>query len=216
MEANHKATKGYLALNDQDPLPNLFIPSMDMLIWNCRGAGNQRLKRTMRKLVQIHKPDILILMKTKVEFKSMGMLFNCIGFTASAHVDPTGRSGGIWMLRNPNVVTVRVVEASSQLITATISRQDFPDWLLSAVYASPNHCKWDEFWEHLEVLSRNMTELWLVVGDFNDLSTTQEKRSFNGNHHLNQSQDQRRSKKFNNKMHHCNLMDLGCSGPRLT
>ncbi|KAL7259678.1 hypothetical protein ACSBR1_005544 [Camellia fascicularis] len=87
-----------------------------------------------------------------------------------------------------------------------------------------------------------MTEPWLVARDFNDFSTTQEKRSFNGNHNLNQSQDQRRSRKFNERMHHCNLMDhnlnqsqdqrrsrkfnermhhcnlmdLGCSGPRLT
>ncbi|KAL7262295.1 hypothetical protein ACSBR1_000638 [Camellia fascicularis] len=86
---------------------------MDMLIWNCRGAGNQRFKRTMRELVQIHKPELLILMETKVEFTSVGMFFNCMGFTASAHVDLIGRSEGIWMIWNPNVVNVRVVEASS-------------------------------------------------------------------------------------------------------
>ncbi|KAL7220555.1 hypothetical protein ACSBR2_013438 [Camellia fascicularis] len=114
------------------------------------------------------------------------------------------------MLWNPNVVNVRIVEASSQLITATISRQDFPDWLLLAVYASPNSCQRDELWEHLEAISQNMIEPWIVAGDFNDFSTTQEKRNFNGN------QDQRRSRKFNERMHHCNLMDLGCSGPRLT
>ncbi|CAL5337103.1 unnamed protein product [Camellia sinensis] len=130
MEDNHKVVRGYLALEDQSPIPSHTIPSMDMLIWNYRGVGNQRFKRTMRELVQIHKPELLILMETKVEFKSVGMFFNCMGFTASAHVDPIGRSGGIWMIWNPNVVNVRVVEGSSQLITTTISRQDFPDWLL--------------------------------------------------------------------------------------
>ncbi|KAI8011607.1 hypothetical protein LOK49_LG06G01259 [Camellia lanceoleosa] len=113
MEDNHKAVRGYLALEDQSPIPNHTIPSMDMLIWNCRGVGNQRFKRTMRELVQIHKPELLILIETKVEFKSVGMFINCMGFTASAHMDPIGRSGGIWMIWNPNVVNVRVVEASS-------------------------------------------------------------------------------------------------------
>ncbi|XP_028117920.1 uncharacterized protein LOC114315507 [Camellia sinensis] len=152
-----------------------------------RGAGNQRFKRTMRELVQIHKPELLILMETKVEFKSMGMFFNCMGFTAFAHVDPIGCSGGIWMIWNPNMVNVRVVEASSQLITTTISRQDFPDWLLSAVYASLNNNKREELWEYLEAILQNMTDPWLVAGDFNDFSTSNEKRSF-----------------------------IGCSGPRLT
>ncbi|KAL7237415.1 hypothetical protein ACSBR2_003663 [Camellia fascicularis] len=88
-------------------------------------------------------------METKVEFTTMEMFFNCMGCTASAHVDPVGRSRGIWMLWNPIVVNVRVVEASSQQITATISRQDYQNWLLSTVYASPNARKRDELWDHL-------------------------------------------------------------------
>ncbi|KAI8019705.1 hypothetical protein LOK49_LG04G01246 [Camellia lanceoleosa] len=83
---------------------------MDLLIWNCRGASNKRFKRNMRELVRIHKSDLLVLMETKVEFSAMGMFFNRMGFTTSAHVDPIGRSGGIWIVWNPNVVNVRVTE----------------------------------------------------------------------------------------------------------
>ncbi|KAL7218425.1 hypothetical protein ACSBR2_011653 [Camellia fascicularis] len=126
MDDNFKAVRSYLALKDQNPLPNQDIPAMDFLIWNCRGVGNKRFKRNMRELVQIHKQE-LFFMETKVDFNSMGMFFNCMGFTASAHVDPTRRSGDIWMIWNPNVVNESVVEANSELITATISRQDFPD-----------------------------------------------------------------------------------------
>ncbi|KAI8011738.1 hypothetical protein LOK49_LG06G01114 [Camellia lanceoleosa] len=100
----------------------------------------------------------MVIMKTKVEFKSMGMFFSCMGFTALSHKDPIGRSGGIWMLWNPNVVNVKVVEASSQQITATISRQEFPDWLLSAVYASPNSAKRDDLWAQLETIAQYMEE----------------------------------------------------------
>ncbi|KAL7226194.1 hypothetical protein ACSBR1_021345 [Camellia fascicularis] len=146
----------------------------------------------------------------------MGMFFNCMGFTASSHVDPIDRSGGIWLLWNPNVVNVRVVEASSQQITATISRQDYPDWLLSAVYASPSSVKRDELWEQLEAIAQYTTDPWLVAGDFNDFTSPNDKRSFHGRSHQNLSQDQRRSSKFNDRINHCKLMDLGCAGPRLT
>ncbi|KAI8012355.1 hypothetical protein LOK49_LG06G00895 [Camellia lanceoleosa] len=162
MNDNFKAVRSYLALEDQNPLPNQDIPSMDFLIWNCRGVGNKRFKRNMRELVQIHKQDLFFI-ETKMDFNSMEMFFNCMGFTASAHVDPTGHSGDIWMIWNPNVVNVHVVEANSQLITTTISRQDFPDWLLSAVYASPNNNKQDNLWEHLEAISQNVTQPWLVA-----------------------------------------------------
>ncbi|KAI8001887.1 hypothetical protein LOK49_LG09G02854 [Camellia lanceoleosa] len=90
-----------------------------------KGAGNKKFKRNLRELVQIHKPEIIVLMETKEELTAMGVFFNCMGFTASTHVDHVDRNGGIWMLWNPTVVNVRVVEASSQQITTTISRQDY-------------------------------------------------------------------------------------------
>ncbi|KAL7163193.1 hypothetical protein ACSBR2_039314 [Camellia fascicularis] len=63
---------------------------MDLLIWNCWGAGNKKVKRNLRELVLIHKPDLMVLMETKVDLASMGMFFNQMGFTTSAHVDPIG------------------------------------------------------------------------------------------------------------------------------
>ncbi|KAL7223854.1 hypothetical protein ACSBR1_025335 [Camellia fascicularis] len=103
MEANLQAIRGYLKLNDHEPLPSHNIPSMDLLVWTCRGAGNKRFKRNLRELVQIHKPDIIVLMETKVELTTIRMFFNCMGFTTSTHVDPVGQSGGIWMLWKPTV-----------------------------------------------------------------------------------------------------------------
>lgn len=79
---------------------------VDMLFWNCRGAGNNKFKRTIKELIKTHKSDLLVLMETKVDLQSMGMFFNTLGLTTTAHVDPIGRSGGIWMLWNPNNVNV--------------------------------------------------------------------------------------------------------------
>ncbi|KAL7177603.1 hypothetical protein ACSBR2_030877 [Camellia fascicularis] len=158
------------------------------------GAGNARFRRNLRELVRLHQPDMMVLMETKVEISSMGMFFNNLGYTASTHVDPIGRSGGIWLLWNPSQLNVRVQNASSQIITATISRQDYPDWVLSAIYASPNIRLRDELW--------------------NDFAA--DKRSFSSATSQNLSQSQRKSQKFSDRISSCNLMDLGCVGPRLT
>ncbi|KAI8012610.1 hypothetical protein LOK49_LG06G00968 [Camellia lanceoleosa] len=216
MKENYKAIRGYLGLENQEPLLAQQILSMDLLIWNCKGAGNQRFKRNLKELVQIHKPELMVIMETKVEFKSMGMFFNYMEFTASGHVDPIGRSGGIWMLWNPNVVNVRVVEPSSQQITATISRQDFPDWLLLAVYASPNSAKRDDLWAQLETIAQHIEEPWLVARDFNDFTAPTNKRSFHTSQQQHLSQEQRRSRKFTERIDSCKLIDLGCTGPQMT
>ncbi|XP_028054929.1 uncharacterized protein LOC114259143 [Camellia sinensis] len=191
---------------------------MDMLFWNCRGAGNNKFKRTVKELIKTQKPDIVVLMVTKVALQSMGMFFNTLGFTASPYVDPIGRNRGIWMLWNPNNVNVRLSEANSQMTLATISRQNHPEWLLSAVYASPNPRVRDEQWENLDEIAKDMNMPWLVVGDFNGYASCAEKRGFtmtqNQDQNLNQSQ--RRTRKFNDRINNCNLMDLGCIGLSLT
>ncbi|XP_028090167.1 uncharacterized protein LOC114290449 [Camellia sinensis] len=111
-------------------------------------------------------------------------------------------------------MNVRVTKASSQLITATISRQDYPDWILSAIYASPISQKREELWNNLERTSQTITDPWLLTGDFNDFASLDENRTMSGSQ--NQSQDQRRARKFTERVNNCNLMDLGCAGPKLT
>ncbi|KAL7254135.1 hypothetical protein ACSBR1_008521 [Camellia fascicularis] len=187
---------------------------MDMLFWNCRGAGNNKFRISFKELVAMHKPDLIVLMETKVDLSSIGMFFNSLGYTASSHVDPIGKSEGIWMLWNTNNVNVRVSEANSQMILATISKQNYPDWMLAAVYANPNPRIREELWDSLENIAPTNQLPWLLAGDFNDHASPEEKRSYSTNQNLSQSLS--RSRKFVNHINNCNLLDLGCTGPSLT
>lgn len=209
-ERPHLCTKNY-GVPDYCPLPDYpNSSSMKLLVWNCRGAGNKVFKRNLRELILIHKPTILVLMETKVQFSSMGLFFNKLGFTASTHVDPVGKCGGIWMLWDPFKSTVMALDANSQVIHVKIKRDNFSDWILSAVYASPIPQSRDALWENLESMADNMTEPWPVASDFNDFASQNEKRSFSA------AQDHTRTCKFQSRLNRCKLMDLGCSGPRLT
>ncbi|KAL7245795.1 hypothetical protein ACSBR2_001015 [Camellia fascicularis] len=203
MEDNLKKAKELLGFVDQMSPPKFNRSSMTLLIWNCRGAGNKKFKKNLRELVQIHKPDLLVLMETKVELASMGMFFNHMGFTTSAHVDPVGRSRGIWMLWNPSLVNVRVTKASSQLITARIAKQDYPEWLLTAVYASLISNKREDLWDRLENTAQTNSAPWMIAGDFNDFVSHSEKRHSAGSLSLSSSQDQRRINKFSERMNNC-------------
>ncbi|KAI7993515.1 hypothetical protein LOK49_LG11G00930 [Camellia lanceoleosa] len=100
----------------------------------------------MRELLNTHKPGIIILMETKVQFSSMGPFFTNMGFSASTIVDPIGRAGGIWLNWDTDQVNVRASAVSNQFIQATVHKEDFEEWVLNAVYASPNPLSKDTLW----------------------------------------------------------------------
>ncbi|XP_028068685.1 uncharacterized protein LOC114271254 [Camellia sinensis] len=164
----------------------------------------------MKEWVKIHKPSIIELMETKARFNSTGMVFNKMNFTASIHIDPTGRRRGIWVIWDPVQVTLRAFEANDQVIHAKIKRESYLEWILSSVYASPNPVNRAFLWDNLEAMADNMIEPWMIAGDFNDIASSIEKMS------VSTIQSQTNSRKFVVRMNRCNLMDLGCSSPHLT
>ncbi|XP_028112975.1 uncharacterized protein LOC114311106 [Camellia sinensis] len=191
----------------------LTYPSMDLLcllFWNCQGAGNNNFKRNLNDIIRTHKPEILVLLETKVPFSKMGNFFNRLGFTASTIVDPVGRVEGIWIVWDTSQVTVRASSATSQAIHATIHKADYDEWVLAAVYASPSPVMRDQLWDNLEDVAGTMGKPWLVAGDFNDFATQGERRSFTSRNST------VRNQKFLDRVNNCNLMDLGSSGPSMT
>ncbi|KAI8014297.1 hypothetical protein LOK49_LG05G01952 [Camellia lanceoleosa] len=191
----------------------IHYPSMDLLkllSWNCRGADNNNFKRNFVEIIRAHKPEIIILMETKVTFSKMGNFFNRLGFTASSIVDPIGRVRGIWIIWDTTQVNVRASSVSSQVIYATIHKEDYEEWVLAAIYASPNPVMRKHLWVKLEDMTENMDKPWLVVGDFNDYASQGEKRSFTS------TQSSNRSQKFLERINNCNLINLGSSGPKMT
>ena len=61
-----------------------FYISITILSWNCRGAGNEDFRNSFTELIRVHKPDLVILIETKVSFSSTGNFFNNLGFSLLA------------------------------------------------------------------------------------------------------------------------------------
>ncbi|KAI8017272.1 hypothetical protein LOK49_LG04G01272 [Camellia lanceoleosa] len=129
-------------------------------------TGNKVFRRTMKELEKNHKPSIIVLMETKIDLSSMGSFFNKLGFTTSSHIDPVGRSRGIWVLWDPFKATVKALEVNAQVIHAKIQCNNHADWIISAVYASPIPRSHDLLWANLESVANNMNLPWFVAGGF--------------------------------------------------
>ncbi|KAI8004098.1 hypothetical protein LOK49_LG08G00289 [Camellia lanceoleosa] len=172
--------------------PPIF-PSMDLLrllFWNCRGAGNNTFKRNLVEIIKAHKPEILVLMETKVALSKLANFFNRLGFTASTIIDPVGRVGGIWIIWDTSQVNVRASTVNPQVIYATVHKEDYEEWVLAVVYASSNPTLRDQLWHNLEDVANNLDRPWLVAGEFNDYANQSERKSFSPN------QNSERTRKF--------------------
>ena len=77
------------------------------------------------------------------------------------------------------------------------------------MYAPPHFNKRKLFWDYLESLARNISLPWILLGDFDDMISEDEKL---GGLPVNRT----RIAAFRNCLDKCGLIDLGFHGPRFT
>lgn len=113
---------------------NHLMDCFNILIWNCWGEGNEKFKHNFCDLFRLNKPKVVALLETKVGLSSMGMFFKTLGLTASTHVDPTGRLGGIWVPWDPTKVSVNTTLVTTQAIHVRLGKMDLKNGPFAPFY----------------------------------------------------------------------------------
>lgn len=81
--------------------------------------------------------------------------------------------------------------------------------LLTVVYASPHDMERAETWRNIRTLSTTINEPWLLVGDFNEISSTTEQKG-------GAPPDQQRCLAFSKWINDCNLVEVSTVGTKYT
>ncbi|KAJ4832884.1 hypothetical protein Tsubulata_051520, partial [Turnera subulata] len=179
------------------------------MVWNCQEAGSRKFRRALQDLVSSHRPSILILLETWVEFAREEDFAVSLGFSGSLIVDPIGFSGGIWFLWTTPDFHVTLLQSSRQFIHASVCYRHEDPWLLTAIYASPTTTMRQSLWSALEQIATASSLPWLLVGDFNVIADPSERCG-----ELIASSPLCR--RFVNTIHACQLLDLGFVGSPFT
>ncbi|GLT67469.1 hypothetical protein SLA2020_397770 [Shorea laevis] len=153
-------------------------------------------------------------METKLAGDRAAEVARSLGLPKWVLVDADGYAGGIWVLWDDSRFSVDILSKGPQVIHALVKVCSHPyfanfNWYLSAVYARPQfeiRCK---LWDNLREFSQIINGPWLVIGDFNDITTQSEK--FGGN-----PCPSYRIQTYTDCMSFCNLLDLGFNGPKFT
>lgn len=152
---------------------------MNCLFWNCREANKPNFRRSIRYLLKMFDTEVLALFETHAGGDRAGRICQRLGFDNSFRVDVIGQSGGLWLLWQPTVGLVEIVESSDQFIHARVGTRD--DCLnLVVVYAAPTVSKRSGLWGKLREVVGGIVEPLLIGGDFNTILQLDERTGGNG------------------------------------
>ncbi|KAJ4850290.1 hypothetical protein Tsubulata_019918 [Turnera subulata] len=132
-----------------------------------------------------------------------------VGFKGRYKEDARGFSGGIWLLWRDDIVQVQVLASHPQFVHVRVSRAGRRLVIVTAVYGSPSDGLRAQLWQNLLRLCSSIVEPWVVLGDFNVLAFSHEKRR--GGQPL-----ASKCAHFRDWMGNCGLLDLGYKGPDYT
>lgn len=125
---------------------------------------------------QSFKPDIFSLLKPRVCGRKTDEVIDKLGFQYSHRVEAVEFSGGIWISWK-NTVNLEVIRNHPQFILVRICSSVSSQYVFIAfVYGSPNWRKRRLLWEQLKTTIPSASIPWLIIGDFNAILSSDEKK----------------------------------------
>lgn len=179
---------------------------MNIIAWNVRGAGKDRCASTIKDIKKAYAFDVFVVLEPRISGPRALSIAQSLCFSHYHIVDASGFFGGVWLLWNGNSVSLQVVAHSSQSITTIVTLRNHR-WLLIVVYANPCPGIREALWKYFDGLIEASNLPWLILGDFNDIVSVDEKCGGN----LDQG-----GKRFVEWIDRNHLVGLGFSGAKFT
>lgn len=148
---------------------------MIVAAWNCRGAGSSLTIPCLKEVIHLHSPNIIFLCETKNQKKFLNGFKRKIGFEEMALVDPVGKAGGLAVFWKKATNVLDVLSTPFTLELMLNIDNDAGTWWCIFVYASTDDNMRKNQWDFLT----NRSKIWgknkVLIGDFNDIISNDEK-----------------------------------------
>ncbi|GMJ04189.1 hypothetical protein HRI_004088000 [Hibiscus trionum] len=177
---------------------------MKTLSWNVRGLGKLWAVQRLRNKLRDVRPDIVFLLETKLSSSRMVEARRRCGFPCGFDVSSVGSCGGLSLAWRSNI-PVSIISWSIFHIDAMVKENETScEWRLTGFYGNPVERLREESWDLLRNLSVDQSHPWLVIGDFNEILLSSEKRG-------GRIRSARSMEAFRRALGDCDLEDLGFS-----
>ncbi|KAL9679888.1 hypothetical protein QQ045_017759 [Rhodiola kirilowii] len=177
------------------------------LCWNARGVGNKSTTSHLKALCVLHKPSIIAILEPKISYDRLPAICSEIGMDNFMHGGDLNDHK--WICWREGVDIQDPVWTSQQVSSRIHCTSSNKQLHLTFVYADYDDVVQEQLWEDLIAASDNINAPWIVTGDFNTISSWEEKQG--GNH-----SDDGPLIAFNEFQLQACLSDCGFKGPPFT
>lgn len=73
---------------------------MKLLVWNCRGTSRRGFAVALRNLLNMHKPEMVVLLEARISGANARRMIKSLGLKCFELVEAMGSVGGIWIQWN--------------------------------------------------------------------------------------------------------------------
>lgn len=126
---------------------------MDILTWNCRGAGSDEFHRLLAEMLQQYNPTILVLLETRVKGSWSHHIMQYSRLNRCLLSEARGYAGGIWLFWDDNILYLAPLSCNEQLLTVAMKIGDMVNWIFSPIYTSPNVVYREVLWSYIQKLN---------------------------------------------------------------
>ncbi|CAJ2647159.1 unnamed protein product [Trifolium pratense] len=151
---------------------------MNIISWNCRGLGGPLAVPNLKYLVRVYKPDVLFLCETLSNSNKTEEFRYVLGFDYCFTVNREGRGGGLVLFWNSSF-NCTISSYSQNHIDVEVGDAVSGNWRLTCYYGFPGSGQRRTAWNFLRQLSHVSNLPWCIVGDFNDILSSNEKKGRN-------------------------------------
>ncbi|PNX90274.1 hypothetical protein L195_g046397, partial [Trifolium pratense] len=176
---------------------------------SAQGAANNSFYRNCKQYIDIHHPEIFVIMELRTHPLKIKNSIEMMGFDGFLFSENRGFSGGIVIAWKKSVADINCIHSDFQFLHTRLVINGRQQFLFTAIYASPVEENRQDMWAKITNIANTVQESWLLAGDFNDIMNQEEKQ---GGALVNI----RRCKVFQERVNDCKLLDLGTVGSKFT
>ncbi|KAL8167004.1 hypothetical protein V2J09_008503 [Rumex salicifolius] len=100
----------------------MVVPDLNTISWNVQGAGNKNFLNTLKDLIIMHDPAILVLLKTRISGEQADKVCEKIGFDGILPSEAMGFKGSVWILWKGDQVSITEIDVQQQFISISMER----------------------------------------------------------------------------------------------
>uniref|UniRef100_A0A7N0RI91 Endonuclease/exonuclease/phosphatase domain-containing protein n=1 Tax=Kalanchoe fedtschenkoi TaxID=63787 RepID=A0A7N0RI91_KALFE len=147
---------------------------MNVIIWNAKGACNQDTKYHLKYLISKYKPMCVCILEPKASLRKINSLSRKLGFQ-SCDFDPhiNHQVATFWT----SEISLSKFHPDDQVVSfEVVHTVSCKKIFLSFIYAACSKHARRRIWDVLLSHNANIKEPWLIGGDFNVISSWNEKK----------------------------------------